>query len=145
MGYSTTSGAVISIGPEATTKDESGYEAVAVEDIGGVTNIGSFGKIWNTATVTPLAEDQVIELKTSFNFQHPELTLAIDGENAGQIAAEAANETKLFYTIKVTKQNGDKFYITAQVSGFNVDFSVDSFENGSISLLSQTARVKVAA
>ena len=145
MNYSTTSGAVIAIGPEAATKDAAGYEAVTVLDIGGVTNIGAFGKVWNTATLTPLADEQVIELKTSFNLQHPELTLAIDVDSEGQAAAEAANDTHLFYTIKVTKQNGDAFFVTAQVSGFSVDFSADSFENGTISLLAQTARIKVPA
>lgn len=145
MGIQTTGGAVISIGPAPATLDAVGFAAVVVDAIGEVTSIGTLGKIWNTATHTPMAGEQVIEKKTSYNLQHPELALAIDDINPGQLAAEAANDTHLSYTIKITRQNGDAIYFTAQVSGFTVSFDTDSFENGSISLLSQTAPLKVAA
>ena len=145
LDIQTTAGAIIAIGPEAATLDEVGYGAVSVEEIGYVTDIGSLGKLFNTATLTPLAGRQVIERKTSFNLQHPELALAISDTNAGQLACEAAVDTDDCYTIKITRQNGAVIYFTAQVSGFTVTFGTDEFENGSISLLSQSEPLKVAA
>ena len=145
LDIQTTSGAVIAIGPEPATLDEAGFDAVAVEDIGFVTDIGSIGKLFNTATLSPLATRQVIERKTSYNLQHPELGLAISDTNAGQLACEAAVDTDDCYTIKITRQNGAVIYFTAQVNGFTVTFASDEFENGSISLLAQSDPLKVPA
>jgi len=135
----TTAGSVIAIGPAPATFDLAGYDAVSVEDIGEVTDIGDIGKLFNTATHTPLAGRQVVEKKTSYNLQHPSLTLAIADSNQGQIDAKAALESDDCYTIKITRQDLSVIYFSAQVSGFVVSFTTDAFENGSISLLSQTA------
>ena len=141
----TTSGTTISIGPTPATLTAVDFALVAVEQIGEVTDIGTIGKIFNTATHTALDRRQVIEKKTSYNLQHPTLALAIDDVNDGQIAAEAAVDTDLSYTIKVTRQDGAVVYFTAQVKGFTVTWGTDAFENGSIELLSQSDPIKVAA
>ena len=142
MGYQTTSGARIAIGPLPATLDLPGFTAVITEDIGGVTDIGAIGKLWNTASISPLADEQVIELKTSYNLQHPELTLALDEGNAGQDAALAASEVHDKYTILITRQDGERIYFTSQVTSFTSEFGNHDFENGSIGLLAQTAPVK---
>jgi hypothetical protein len=141
----TTAGTTIAIGPAPGTFDEAGYEAVSVDIIGEITDIGEIGKIFNTASHTPLSGRAVIERKTSYTRQSPTLALAIDEADVGQIAAEAALESDDCYTIKITRQNGDKIYFSAQVSSFTVSFSTDSFENGSITLLPQSDNLKVAA
>lgn len=142
MGLKTTGGMIIAIGPAPATVDLAGFQAVAVEDIGEVTDIGAIGKIWNSASHNPLATSQVIEKKTSYNLQHPELTLALDEENQGQIDADVANDGFTDHTIKITRQNGDAIFFVAEVSGFTSSFASDSFENGSISLLAQTQPLK---
>lgn len=141
----TTAGTTIAIGPSPATLDQAGYEAVTTELIGEVTDIGELGKLFNTATHTPLAGRAVVEKKTSYTRQNPTLALAIDDADAGQIAAEAALEADDCYTIEITRQTGAKIYFTAQVSSFTVSFATDSFENGSITLLPQSDNVKVAA
>lgn len=145
MGTRTTGGAIISIGPYPATLDAIGFAAVAVEPIGEVTSIGTLGLVWNTATHNPLATEQVVEKKTSYNLQHPELALAIDDVNQGQIDAEAASLVHTMYTIKITRQGGDAIYLTAQVSSFTYSFDSDAFENGAIALLSQTLPLKIPA
>jgi hypothetical protein len=141
----TTAGIVISIGPAPATFDQAGFEAVTVQPIGEVTSIGSIGKLYNTATHTPLAGRAVIEKKTSYTRENPELALAIDDADAGQIAAEAAVDSDDCYTIKIERQSGAVIYFAAQVSSFTVSYDTDEFENGSIALLTQTDTVKVAA
>lgn len=141
----TTAGTTIAIGPSPATLDQAGYEAVTTELIGEVTDIGELGKLFNTATHTPLAGRAVVEKKTSYTRQNPTLALAIDDADVGQIAAEAALETDDCYTIEITRQTGAKIYFTAQVSSFTVSFATDAFENGSITLLPQSDNVKVAA
>lgn len=145
MGTQTTGGVIIAIGAAPATKDEAGFAAVAVEAIGEVTDIGEVGKMWSTATHSALAKAQVLEKKTSFQLQALTLPLAIDDTNQGQIDAKAANDTYLDYTIKITRQDGAVLYFTAQVSGFVVSFSFDSFENGTITLLPQDVPLPIAA
>ena len=141
----TTAGTTIAIGPSPATLDQAGFDAVSVDLIGEVTSIGSVGKLFNTATHTPLAGRAVVEKKTSYTRENPELALAIDDADVGQIAAEAALETDDCYTIKIVRQTGAIIYFTAQVSSFTVSYDTDEFENGSIALLSQSDVVKVAA
>ena len=145
MGYQTTSGASIAIGPLAASLDLAGFNAVTTEVIGGVSDIGQIGKLWNTATLSPLADEQVLELKTSYNLQHPSLTLALDEENQGQIDALAASETHDAYTILITRQDGKRIFFTAQVKSFTSEFGNHDFENGSIELLSQSAPFKAVS
>ena len=146
MGIQTTAGVVIKIGSAPATLDKAGYLAVTdSEAIGEVTDIGAVGKMFNTATHNPMATRGIIEKKTSFNYQHPALALAIDEANAGQAACDAAVETDDSYTITIIKQNGDAIFFTAQVKGFTVTFATDAFENGSIDLLTQSDRVKATA
>jgi hypothetical protein len=145
MGFQTTTGAFMSIGPAPATLDAAGFGAVAVDKIGGVTDMGAMGKVFNTATLTPMDTKAVIEKKTSYVRQSPDVALAIDDADTGQIAAAAALETYDSYTIKVTRQNGDAIYFTAQVASFTYTQATDAFENGSIKLLPQSDLVKVAA
>lgn len=143
MSLQTTSGTTISIGPAPATLSAAGFEDVSVEQIAEVTDIGTIGKIFNTATHTALDRRQVIERKTSYNLQHPTLAIAADEENAGQADCEAAVDTDSDYTIKITRQNGDAVYFTAQVKSFTLTWGTDAFENGSIELLAQTDYIKV--
>jgi len=141
----TTAGMSVSIGPAPATLDQVGFDAVAVDEIGEVSDITDIGKIFNTATRTPLSSRAVIEQKTSYTRQNPTLTFGPSDDDAGQVAAEAALESDDCYTIKFVRQNGAIIYITAQVSAFTVSYASDSYEAGSMTLLAQSDPVKVAA
>ena len=72
------------------------------------------------------------------------MQLAIDEADVGQIAANAAVDSDLSYSIQVTKQDGSIDYFTAQVMSFTDAIgSVDSIEGGSIQLEIDDDIVKV--
>jgi hypothetical protein len=145
MGTQTTSGITVSIGAAPATLDAAGFNAVSVQLIGEVTDFGELGKVFNTATYTPLADRAVVEKKTSYNRMHPSMSVAIDDDDAGQQAALVALDNDLSHTIKVVRQDGAIKYVTAQITSFPTAFATDSFELGTIALLVQSDVVNVAA
>ena len=145
MSTQTTAGITVAIGPAPATLDVAGFDAVTAVLIGEVTDFGELGKAFNIASYTPLASRAVVEKKVSYNRLHPSMTVAVDDSDAGQIAAQAALETDLSYTIKLVRQDGAIKYITAQVTSFTTPFGSDAFETGVIALLTQSDVVDKAA
>ena len=145
MPVQTTSGTTVSIGPAPATLDQAGFDAVTVVLLGEVTDFGELGKTFNIASYTPLASRAVVEKKTSYNRMHPSMTVAVDDDDTGQIAAKVALDDDLDRTIKVTRQDGAIKYVTAQISAFTTAFATDSFELATIALLVQSDVVDVAA
>lgn len=146
MTSRTSAGTTIAIGPAPITYDQAGFDAVVVDLIGEVTDAGEYGKVYNLVTHNPLADRKRVKKKGSYNNGSIALQLAIDEDDAGQIAALAASESDDSYTIKVTKQNGAIDYFTAQVMSF-VDSigGVDNIESGTIQLEIDNDIIKVAA
>lgn len=146
MTARTSAGTTISIGAAPATFDTPGYEAVAVDVIGEVTDAGEYGKVFNLVTHNPLGDRKTQKFKGSYNNGSITLQFAQDETDAGQIAARAASDSDDSFTIKVTKQNGAVDYFTAQVMSFTTSVgSVDSIEGGSIQLEIDQDIVQVAA
>jgi hypothetical protein len=146
MTSRTSAGTIIAIGAAPATYDAAGFGAVTVTDIGEVTDAGEYGKVYNLVTHNPLATRKTVKKKGSYNNGSITLQLAIDEDDAGQVAAKAASDSDDSFTIKVTKQNGAVDYFTAQVMSFTDSIgSVDSIESGSIQLEIDDDIIQVAA
>lgn len=146
MASRTSAGTIISIGVAPATYDAAGFNAVAVDPIGEVTDAGEYGKVYNLVTHNPLADRKTVKKKGSYNNGSVTLQIAQDEDDAGQIAALAASDSDDSFTIKVTKQNGAIDYFTAQVMSFTDAIGgVDSIEGGSIQLEIDNDIVKIAA
>jgi hypothetical protein len=145
MGYQTTTGSFMSIGPAPATEDEAGFEAVSVVKINGVTDPGVMGYTFNIASATIIDSGVTLEKKTSYTRSQIDVSLVLDGSDAGQIALLAASKTNDVYTIKLTRQNGDAAYYTAQVADMTDASTVDDFETGTAKLIPQSDVLKVAA
>lgn len=146
MSSRTSAGTTIAIGPAPATYDAAGFGAVSYDIIGEVTDAGEYGKVYNLVTHNPLADRKTIKKKGSYNNGSITLQLAIDEDDAGQIAALAASDSDDSYSIQVTKQNGAIDYFTAQVMSFTDNIGgVDNIESGSIQLEIDNDIVKVAA
>lgn len=142
----TSAGSTISIGAAPATYDAAGFNAVVVDVIGEITDAGEYGKVYNLVTHNPLATRGTKKFKGSYNNGSITLQFAQDELDAGQIAARAASDSDLSYTIKVTKQNGGIDYFTAQVMSFTTSIgSVDSIEGGTIQLEIDNDIIPVAA
>ena len=145
----TTNGLTVAIGPLAATLDQAGFDAVSYDLIGEMTEAGTLTKAWNTASYTPYSgaggSRATVELKTSYARTAVTINVALFDSDAGQNAAEAANELDTCFSIRYTRQDGAIIYFSAQVTQFDKGFPLDAFETAAITLLPQSDGIKVAA
>jgi hypothetical protein len=128
MTVATSAGAVlkISAGTPATF-NVAGYEALTWTTVGEVTDLGEFGREYALVTHNPVGSRGTRKYKGSFNEGAMTLQLGLDTDDAGQILAKAASLSDADYSISVTTQNGDVYYMQAKVMSWKVGVgSVDS-------------------
>lgn len=139
-GAITTNGMTVSIGPEPTTEDVPGFDAVSYDVVGEIIDPGVLDKNWNIASYIPtngLDGRATVQKKTSYTRSPVTVTFApIDGDT-GQAAAEVANDGDECVSIRYTRQNGAIIYFTAQVTQFSRAFPGDAFEAGTMTFLPQ--------
>jgi hypothetical protein len=128
MTVATSAGTVlkISAGTPATF-NVAGYEALTWTTVGEVTDLGEFGREYALVTHNPVGSRGTRKYKGSFNEGAMTLQLGLDTDDAGQILAKAASLSDADYSISVTTQNGDVYYMQAKVMSWKVGVgSVDS-------------------
>ena len=136
MGVKTSAGSTIAISAATpATFNSAGYGALSFSSIGEVTDLGEFGREYALVTHNPIASRGTQKRKGSFNEGSIDLKLGLDTDDAGQILAKAASLSDADYSFKITTQNGDVYYMQAQVMSFKVGVgSVDNITTGSIKL-----------
>lgn len=142
MGFQTVAGSTLACSVTApATYDSAGYGALTFTTIGEITDLGgNLGRDYNIVSHSPVATSQVIEKKASYKLGSQDIVLAWDQSDAGQdLLRTAANDPDDVLSFKLTKQNGDIRYFTAQVSKFLENFGgADSVNQGMVTLLRQT-------
>lgn len=136
MATATSAGSTlgVSAGTPATF-DVTGYAALTFTSVGEVTDLGEFGREYNLVTHNPLASRGTVKKKGSFNEGAIELQLGLDTDDAGQILMKSASLSDADHSFKITTQNGDVYYMQAQVMRFKVGVgSVDSITSASATL-----------
>lgn len=142
MGFQTVAGSTLACSTSApATYDAAGYGALSYTTIGEITDLGgNLGREYNIVSHSPVATSQVIEKKASYRLGSQDIVLAWDQSDAGQdLLRAAANDADDVLSFKLTKQNGDIRYFTAQVSKFLENFGgADNVNQGMVTLLRQT-------
>lgn len=97
MTVATSAGAKIGIGTTAATASTDAYT-----NIGSVTNIPEFGRVYKEIQFSPLGTRGVTKFKGSYDDGSMQLELGRDVEDAGQAAAIIARDVDADYNFRVT-------------------------------------------
>lgn len=128
MTVATSAGTVLKISAGTPgTFNVAGYEALTWITVGEVTDLGEFGREYALVTHNPVGSRGTRKYKGSYNEGAMTLQLGLDTDDAGQILAKAASLSDSDYSVSVTTQNGDVYYMQAKVMSWKVGVgSVDS-------------------
>ena len=102
MAQQTAAGSGLEIGTTLAAGNKEDFESDTYTEIGEITNIGDFGKEYQTIETKALKQRQVRNIKGSFNNGTLEVELYLDPNDAGQSAALAALDTDDNYNFKAT-------------------------------------------
>lgn len=101
------------------TYNKAGFEALTWTEVGEVTEIPAFGKVYNIVTHLPLGSRQTIKRKGSFDNGDVDVPYAYDtDDDAGQVIMTAAVDSDNSYAFKVDIKDPalKSVYFTAQVT-----------------------------
>jgi len=104
------------------TNDAAGYGALTFTEVGEVTNLGEFDKIWTMATAVALKTGKTDKRKATYDNGSLPLQLMLDPSDAGQILmAAAANSPTQVGSIQVTLPDGTIKYSQGIVLSFTTN------------------------
>jgi len=101
------------------TYNKAGFEALTFTEVGAVTEIPQFGKIYNVVTHLPLGSRQTIKRKGSYDNGDIDVPYAFDvDDDAGQVILEGAVDSDASFSFRVDIQDPalKSVYFTAQVT-----------------------------
>lgn len=136
MGIQTAAGTKVYISAaQPATYNAAGYNALTFTLVGEITDVGEFGREYEKVRHKPVGTRATRKLKGSYDEGEMNLEMALDTDDAGQIIMKTASESDADYSIKVEAQNGDKYFMQAQVSTFKRQFgTVDDVVMANVSL-----------
>jgi hypothetical protein len=136
MAVVTSAGSTLGISSnDPATYDVAGYAALTFTAIGEITDLGEFGRQYNLVTHNPIASRGTQKFKGSFNEGTMSLTMALDTDDAGQVATKAAVNSDSNFSFKLTHSSGDVYYFQAKVMSFRVGVSnVDAITTATVEL-----------
>lgn len=146
MAVRTTAGSTLAVSAVyPATQDAAGYNALTYITVGEITDLGSgIGKKYNVVNHSPVGNRKLIKIKGSYNNGTMALKMGRDATDAGQAALLTARDSDLYYSIKITFQDGTKNYFQALVTEFTVSLStVDTITERAVSLEIVTDIVEV--
>jgi len=132
----TNSGSTVAIcvTPQNASLNEAAFEALTYVEIANVGNLGERGANTNIVSYDTWGTQTTLKGKGITNAGDPQLEVAMDLADPGQVALRAAAAAKSDnYAFKVTRQNGDAQYFRGLVTGptepggRNEDFVVNVF------------------
>jgi hypothetical protein len=101
------------------TYDASGFEALTWTEVGEVTEIPQFGKVYTIVNHLPLGQRQTIKRKGSYDNGTVDVPYAFDpAGDAGQVILEAAVDSDNSYSFRIDVKNPavKSVYFTAQIT-----------------------------
>ena len=102
------------------TYDKAGFEALTWVEVGEVTEIPSFGKVFNIVNHNPLGDRQTVKRKGSYDTGSIDVPyaydLSISGADAGQALLLAGLETDSSYSFWVDIKQLKAHYFTGQIA-----------------------------
>lgn len=101
--------------------DQAGYEALSYDGVGEVVSMGEYGRVYEKVEHKPLGTRETIKRKGSYDEGALTLQLALDPDDTGQTTLKTARDSDTSVSLKVTLQNGDAQYFTAQVMSYTTN------------------------
>jgi hypothetical protein len=141
----TVAGTSISVSTALPTEyTADGYQALTYTDIGELSDVGTgYGRAYRIVSHARVSSGQTLRKKGGYEFPPVDLTMAWDESDAGQEILMAASLDYSILSFRITKQNGERRYFTAQVSKMVENFgTVDDIVAGAATLLRQTDIVR---
>lgn len=135
-GAQTSAGTTLHISAAApATYNATGFAALTWTEIGEITDLGEFGRQYNLVTHNPLNDRRTVKRKGSYNDGTINAQMARVPADAGQAILKTAVDSDGSYSIKVTLQNGNVFYTTAQIMSYTVNVgSVDQITGATVAM-----------
>lgn len=143
----TSAGTDISICANApATYDAIGFAALTWTSIGEVTELGEFGRVYNIVKLNLLKDRRTVKRKGSYDDGTVAAQMARVPDDAGQAILVAAVNSDSSYSIKVTLQDGTKFYFSAQISSYTTNVgNVDQITSATVNFEIDNNIIEVAA
>lgn len=111
------------------------FEGLTWTEIGEVSDLGEFGRQYNLVTFNPLGGRRTVKRKGSYNDGTIAAQMARVPSDAGQVVLTAAVNSDNSYAIKITLQDGTKFYTTAQIMSYTTNVgNVDQITAATVNL-----------
>lgn len=136
MTVMTSAGSIIAISAaQPATFDTTGYAALTYTNVGEVSDLGEFGRVYNVVKYNTIQTRATTKRKGSYDEGTMSLKIGYDDDDAGQLLLQTASASDADYSFKLTLQDGSVFYFQAQVSTFKITVgSVDSITEVMVSL-----------
>lgn len=143
----TSAGTDISICANApATYNATGFAALTWTSIGEVTELGEFGRVYNIVKLNLLKDRRTVKRKGSYDDGTVAAQMARVPDDAGQAILVAAVNSDSSYSIKVTLQDGTKFYFSAQISSYTTNVgNVDQITSATVNFEIDNNIIEVAA
>lgn len=143
----TSAGTDISICANApATYDAIGFAALTWTSIGEVTELGEFGRVYNIVKLNLLKDRRTVKRKGSYDDGTVAAQMARVPDDAGQAILAAAVNSDSSYSIKVTLQDGTKFYFSAQISSYTTNVgNVDQITSATVNFEIDNNIIEVAS
>ena len=142
----TSAGTDISICANApATYNAIGFSALTWTSIGEVTELGEFGRVYNIVKLNLLKDRRTVKRKGSYDDGTVAAQMARVPDDAGQAILVAAVNSDSSYSIKVTLQDGTKFYFSAQISSYTTNVgNVDQITSATVNFEIDNNIIEVA-
>lgn len=102
---------------DPATFDAAGFAAQTYLDVGKLKNLGAFGKTFSLITSEYLSQAGKEKRKGTYDAGSLPITLDLNGDT-GQAALEAANDSYLDHSFRITFQDGTIYYVRGLVTEF---------------------------
>ena len=115
----------VSAGAPATY-DQSGFEAVSWTEVGEITDISEFGRVYSSVTHNPIGDRQTVKRKGSYDDGNITLQLARVPADTGQVILVAAVDSDDSHSFKVVLNDfattsATTMYFSAQVLSYTTN------------------------
>ena len=153
MAQQTAAGSKIYIGTTAAATSQANFESDTFTEIGEVTNIGDFGKVYQDIPTNTINQRQTKHAKGAYDQGTLELQVYMDVTDSGQDAVQTALDSDDEYNIKIILNDAPAgspsqpttYYFRALVMSYRRSIAdVNSMITASISLAINTDPVEVA-
>lgn len=123
MAIQSVAGASIAISAALpATFNAAGYDALTFTNVGEVTDLGEFGRVYELIRHNPINTRATRKLKGSYDEGQISMVVGLDMDDAGQALCDTASRSDADYSFRIVDQEGNQYYFLAKVMSFRRRF-----------------------